>query len=229
MSKLCPSLLMLAVLNLPALSQEPDSRPLPPAGEPPLAVPAAATPPVVPPPTFRVLDDGLLQEAWFGRTVAFQPEKDIDFFWIKPGLDLGGLTIRVQKWEPADLLEKGRDEKDLKKAAELTYQFPLILRNTLGPALGARVKLSSTQGDATLVGRLVDVNAGSQNAKFFVWMGAGSSTATWDLKLVDARTNELLLAVHHRCVSGSAMSEVQDKVEKWCRLLGQKLAAVAVR
>ena len=79
-----------------------------------------------------------------------------------------------------------------------------------------------------LVGRLVDSNAGSMNAKFFVWMGAGSSTATWDMKLVDAISGELVLAVHHRAVSGSALTEVQDKIEKWCRRFAQHLSEAAI-
>ncbi len=193
------------------------------------APPAPPAPAPVPGAAVGVLDDGLLQEAWFGGPVAFQATKDIDFLWIKPGLDLAGRQILLKRWEPAVMLQKARDEKDVKKAGELTYLFPLILRNTLGPAFGARVKLSSTDGDLVLTGRFVDVNAGSQNAKLFIWMGAGSSTATWDLKLVDARTNELLLAVHHRCVSGSAFTEVQDKLEKWSRLFARYLSERVVR
>lgn len=209
-----PRLLLLLLTSPLVRAQDP---PAPPA---PAPVPGAAA---------RVLDDGLLQEAWFGGPVAFQATKDIDFLWIKPGLDLAGRQILLKRWEPAVMLQKPRDEKDVKKAGELTYLFPLILRNTLGPAFGARVKLSSTEGDLVLTGRFVDVNAGSQNARLFIWMGAGSSTATWDLKLVDARTNELLLAVHHRCVSGSAFTEVQDKLEKWSRVFARLLSETAIR
>ena len=170
-----------------------------------------------------MLDDGLLEESWFGETLPFTHTKDIDFLWVKPGLNLAGRQIQIRSWEKAIMLREKRDEKDLKVAAELTYQLPLILRNSLHPAFGTRVALSSTAGDCILTGRLVDVNAGSQAAKLFVWMGAGSGTATWDLKLVDAKTQELMLAVHHRCVSGSAFTEVQDKVEKWSKRFAQYL------
>jgi hypothetical protein len=202
-----------------------------------VAPPATAPVPVEPAPgsagvkepTFRILDDGLLQESWFGVPVAFGHEENIDFIWIKPGLNLAGRQVRIRSWEKAITIREGRDEKDLKQASELTYMFPLMLRNTLGPALGSRVTFSSSQGDCTLIGRLVDSNAGSRNAKFFVGLGVGSSTATWDLKLVDSTSNELLLAVHHRAVSGSAFTEVQDKIEKWCRRFAQYLGTTVVR
>lgn len=212
-----------------ALAQEPVPQPPPPAPADPTPAPPPAAIPEPKPLPFRTLDDGLLQEAWFKVSVDFRPEKEIDFFWMKPGLDLAGRKIRLPGWEPAAMLKPGRDEKDFKKAAELTYLFPLILRNKLGPAFGSRVKLSSTEGDLVLMGRLVDVNAGSQDARLLIWMGAGSSTATWDLKLVDAHSGDLLLAVHHRCISGSAMTEVQDKMEKWSRAFAKHLCDTALR
>jgi hypothetical protein len=177
---------------------------------------------------FRVLDDGQLLESWFGVSVNFTSTENIDFLWIKPGLNLAGRQIWVRSWEKPLILRNGRDEKDTKQASELTYMFPLVLRNTLGPAFGSRVSLSGSRGDFTLIGRLVDSNAGSMNAKFFVWMGAGSSTATWDLKLTDSKSNELVMAVHHRAVSGSAFTEVQDKIEKWCRKFAQYLGTTVV-
>lgn len=218
----CASILIFA----PVLAQDPGPQPPPvPPAAPEAAAPAA---PAAPSRPFRILDDGLLQESWFGVPVDFQSGKEIDFLWVKPGLNLAGHQIRLRSWEPAVMLQKQRDERDVKKADELTYLFPLVLRNTLGSAFGKRVKLSSSDGDLTLTGRFVDVNAGSQNAKLFIWMGAGSGTATWDLKLVDSRTNELMLAVHHRCVSGSALTEVQDKLEKWSRMFARYLSDTAV-
>jgi len=219
-----------ALIFIQALASGVAQEPTPQPPQPPPAPPAvtAPEPAASKPPPFRVLDDGLLQESWFGVPVDFRSEKEIDFLWVKPGFDLTGRQLRLRSWEPAVMLQKQRDEKDLKKAAELTYLFPLVLRNTLGPAFGTRVKLSSTEGDFTLIGRFVDVNAGSQNAKMLIWMGAGSGTATWDLKVVDSRTNELLLAVHHRCVSGSAFTEVQDKLEKWSRMFARYLSDTAL-
>ena len=233
-------ILCLILVSMPMAAQEPPSQPPAPqttvvaapgpTPAPPAPVPAQPTPApaATMTPTFRVLDDGQLQESWFGVPVAFSTQDNFDFIWIKPGLNLVGRQIWVRSWDKPVALKAGRDEKDFKQAAELTYMFPLILRNTLGPALGSRVKLSGSKGEFMLVGRLVDSNAGSMNAKFFVWMGAGSSTATWDMKLVDAISGELVLAVHHRAVSGSALTEVQDKIEKWCRRFAQPLSEAAI-
>lgn len=216
---------VLALILAPGRAQEPAPQAPPPA--PAASLPAPAIPESKPP-SFRTLDDGLLEESWFKVPVDFRAEKDIDFIWMKPGLNLAGRQIRLQSWEPAAMLKKGRGAKDLKKAAELTYLFPLVLRNKLGPAFGSRVRLSSTDGDLVLSGRFVDVNAGSQDARLIIWMGVGSSTATWDLKLVEAASGELLLAVHHRCISGSAMTEVQDKLEKWSRTFAKHLSDTAL-
>jgi hypothetical protein len=241
MSKPRDFALSLILCSIPMFAQEPT--PPPPAQPVPVvvapgspsstpAVPLSTTPTPLPAeqksPIFRVLDDGQLLESWFGVPVTFTHKDDIDFIWMKPGLNLAGRQIWIHSWEKPLILKDGRDEKDLKQASELTYMFPLLLRNTLGPAFGSRVSLSGSRGDLTLIGRLVDSNAGSMNAKFFVWMGAGSSTATWDIKLIDSTSNELVLAVHHRAVSGSAFTEVQDKIEKWCRRFAQHLSDTVV-
>ena len=182
-----------------------------------------AKPPAPAREAFPLLDDGLLDPAWFGGPVSFQAEKEIDFFWMKPGFNLSGRQMRLKIWDPPVLLAKDRDAKDAQKARELTYLFPIVLRNNLNAVLAGKVKFSSTEGEVTVLGRFVDVNAGSENTKFWLGLGAGSATATWDLKIVDAKTNELLVAVHHRVVSASAFSGIQDKLEKWTRKFGQFL------
>ncbi|MBP1772957.1 MAG: hypothetical protein H6P99_2120 [Holophagaceae bacterium] len=113
------------------------------------------------------------------------------------------------------MLRKGRDGKDNAKATELTDSFPGMLRGALTGAFNGKAKVSRTEGDLTLIGRFVDANAGSKAAKWLIGLGAGSETATWDLKVVDPKTGELLLAVHHRAISGTAMSTIQDKLVKW--------------
>lgn len=60
-------------------------------------------------------------------------------------------------------------------------------------------------------------------------MGAGASNATWDLKFVDRQTGELLLALHHRTMSGTHMSEIDDKIIKWLEKFGEILKDGAYR
>lgn len=175
------------------------------------------------------LDNGLLDPSWFGDSVAFAKGDDIDFFWMKEGLNLTNHVIYMKPWEDPTMLKKGRDGKDNARATEITDSFPGILRGAITGALTGKAKASRTEGDIVLIGRFVDANAGSKVAKWMIGLGAGSESATWDLKLVDAKTGELLLAVHHRSMSGTAMTNISDKLAKWASKFASFLAEKAAK
>ena len=197
---------------------------------PPATPIAAATPAPAPPAAPAALqDDGLLDPAWFGAGIAFAKSDDVDFFWVKPGLNLAGRTIQMKAWEDPSMLRKGRDGKDNAKATELTDAFPAMLRGALAGAFNGKAKVSRTEGDLTLTGRFVDANAGNKVAKWLIGLGAGSETATWDLKVLDTKTGEVLLAVHHRAISLTAMSNIQDKMGKWADKFSTFVATQAVK
>ncbi len=197
----------------PALQTAPaPAAPLTPAA-PLMPMPAAVPKPAAPKAPLQ--DEGLLDPAWFGEGVTFTKNDDVDFFWIKPGLDLTGHTLYMKPWDDPAMLRKGRDGKDNAKATEITDSFPGMLRGALNGAFNGKAKVSRTEGDLVLVGRFVDANAGSKAAKWLIGLGAGSETATWDLKILDPKSGETLLAVHHRAISGTAMSNIQDKLVKW--------------
>jgi hypothetical protein len=192
--------------------------------------PAEAAPePPKPQAKAPLLDDGLLDPAWFGPgiTLAKTPD-DIDYAWIKAGLDIGGRTVRMAPWEEPRFLGKGRSRKDHAKGTEITDSFPGILRGAIAESLKDRTKVSRDQGDLVLVGRVVDARAGSRGAKWMIGMGAGKESATWDLKLVDARTGEVLVAVHHRVLSLTAMSDIHYKLVKWADRFADFLARKAL-
>lgn len=196
---------------------------------PPAAEGKAAPAPMPAAPKQPLQDEGLLDPAWFGPAVTFTKSEDVDFFWIKPGLNLAGRTLFMKPWDDPVMLRKGRDGKDNAKATEITDSFPGMLRGALTGAFNGKARVSRTEGDLTLVGRFVDANAGSKAAKWLIGMGAGSETATWDLKIVDPKTGELLIAVHHRAISMTAMSNIQDKLVKWCDKFATFIAAQAIR
>jgi hypothetical protein len=104
-----------------------------------------------------------------------------------------------------------------------------MLRGALTGAFQGRAKVSRTAGDLDLVGRFVDVNAGSKAAKWMIGLGAGSETATWDLKILEPKTGEVLLAVHHRAASLTAMSNLQDKLVKWSDKFATFVATRAIK
>ncbi|HLP31268.1 MAG TPA: DUF4410 domain-containing protein [Geothrix sp.] len=217
-----------AMLVACAVAQE-ATGPAPLAPPPAAAAPAPVATPKPAAPKPALLDDGLLDPAWFGEGVAFTRGDDVDFFWIKPGLDLSGRVLWMKPWEDPAMLRKGRDGKDNAKATELTDSFPGMLRGALTGAFNGKAKVSRTEGDLTLTGRFVDANAGSKAAKWLIGLGAGSETATWDLKVVDPKTGELLLAVHHRAISGTAMSTIQDKLVKWSDKFATFIASRATK
>jgi hypothetical protein len=97
------------------------------------------------------------------------------------------------------------------------------LAGGLAAALEGVAKVSRREGDIQVVGRIVDCKAGSKAAKFLVGMGAGSASATWDLKFVDRQSGELLLALHHRAISGTYLTDIDDKIVKWIEEFGKLL------
>jgi hypothetical protein len=221
-------LFVLALVGLGAVAQE-TPKPQPPPAQ--AAAPAPQPSPAAPVPAAKaeILDEGLLDPSWFGSGVTFTKGDDVDFFWVKPGLDLSGHVIHMKPWEDPAMLRKGRDGKDNAKATEITDSFPGMLRGALTGAFNGKAKVSRSEGDLALVGRFVDANAGSKAAKWLIGLGAGSETATWDLKILDAKSGEVLLAVHHRAISGTAMSNIQDKLVKWADKFATFTAARAFK
>lgn len=172
----------------------------------------------------KPLDEGLLDPAWFAVPgIEFRALDDVDYFWVKPGFQLTGRKIQIEEWSDPKLMGKERDAKDSAKAVEITDEFPARLRGALMTSLAGVAEVSRKEGDLALTGRIVDCNAGSKAAKWLVGMGAGSASATWDMKLVDKASGEVVLALHHRAISGTAMSEIDDKVIKWLEELGNIL------
>jgi Domain of unknown function (DUF4410) len=212
---------------IPATVPAPASTPAPAPAPVPTPAPAPATKPSVPKAPLQ--DEGLLDPAWFGDGITFTKSEDVDYYWVRPGLDLSGHTLFMKPWEDPAMLRQGRDGKDNAKATEITDSFPGMLRGALTGAFNGKAKVSRTEGDLVLIGRFVDVNAGSKAAKFWLGFGAGSETATWDLKILNPKTGDLLLAVHHRAISGSAMSNIQDKLVKWADKFATFVATQAIK
>ena len=162
------------------------------------------------------LDEGKLDSSWFGIGDAeFRQTPHFDYLWVADGFDLDGRTLHFVDWEQPQFLGKERDSKDSARAFELTEKMPLWLRGGLAPAIGESVELSRDRGDVRVEGRFVDVNAGSTAAKWIIGAGAGSAAATWDIRFVDAESGKTLAAIHHRSISGTQMSDIDDKVVKW--------------
>jgi len=171
----------------------------------------------------KKLDKGILDPAWFGPSVEFRTTEDIDYVWVKPGFSIKGHKLSIAPWGDPALLGEDRGPRDAAKASELTEVMPSRLRGALGNTLSGVAEVSKDDGDIELTGRLSDCDAGSKAAKVWVGLGAGHASATMDVKLTDKASGELLAAIHHRVVSVTNASEVDDKIAKWLEKLGQAL------
>lgn len=160
------------------------------------------------------LDHGLLDPGWFGSPVEFRNTVSIDYLWVRPGLTLKGKTLQVGEWDPP-MLPEYRNDKNRRKAEYLTEEMPGWMRVALELELSGVAKVGRTAGEILVTGRFVDCNRGNQVAKELIGFGAGSATATWDLRFVDKKSGEVLVAVHHRTVSGSALTQIDDKILRW--------------
>jgi hypothetical protein len=175
----------------------------------------------------RMLDEGKLDTSWYGDDREFRKADEIDYLWVKPGFSLSGKKVQFAKWnEPQFLGEKAgeRDAKDKRLAGNLTSNMPEIFAEAFRNGLAGTVTVVESGGQVKVVGRIVDCTEGSAAAKFWVGMGAGSGSTTFDMKFLDAKSGELVAAIHHRVVSGSNLSTTDSKFVKWVDEFAERLA-----
>jgi len=175
----------------------------------------------------KLFDEGKLDPAWFGGDREFHSTDEIDYLWVKPGFALAGKKIHFAEWEePQFKGEKAgeRDTKDKRLANDLTANLPEIFGEAFQNGLADKVTVVKSGGEIRVVGRIVDCSGGSTAAKFWVGMGAGSGNTTFDLKFLDAKSGELLAALHHRVVSGTTLSTTDSKLVKWVDELAEELS-----
>jgi hypothetical protein len=193
-------------------------------------------------------DHGLLEASWFGNPdLPFRQGKHVSFYWVKPGLDLQGRTVREGAWSPVAMRRPDATPEDRAKAEELNAKLPQDLEKGIWRRLEGRggVRFSRDGGDYVLTGRVVDYHPGSVASKVGTtfslatgrFAGAiiekavrkekgipedqGKECVTFDLKLEDARTREVVLAIHQKTFDPYS---AELSFEKWSRHLGRILA-----
>lgn len=162
------------------------------------------------------LDDGLLDPAWFGGPgMEFRETNSVDYVWRKPGFTAEGHSFWIKPWEEPAWLGKERDTVDAKRAEELTKAMHGRFKAALATTLRGKAQVSLYQGNVVVLGRLVDVNT-TKAASF-------SGSATWDIKFVDGKSGELLMAVHHRTINANFMSDLPSRIWKWMAEFGEDM------
>jgi hypothetical protein len=174
-----------------------------------------------------VLDDGRLQKSWFGGDFEFRETDDIDYLWVKPGFTLDGRSLHFAEWPQPEFIGPdgaSRDTKDKRLAQDMAREMADVFAVGFSNAFGSRLKVSQSEGDVLVEGRIVDCTTGSTAAKVFVGFGAGSGATTIDLRFKDAASGELLMAIHHRVVSGTTWSTTDSKFVDWVDETAELLA-----
>ena len=166
----------------------------------------------------RPLDEGRLDPSWFGDGLEFRETDEIDYLWVRPGFSLDGRSIRFVPWPEPELIgaDAGkRDTKDKRLARQMASTMHEVFAEAFENAFGDRVKIVEGGEQLRAEGRVVDCSTGATAAKMLVGFGAGAGNTTLDWKLVDAASGELLVAIHHRAVSGTSWSTTDSKLVDW--------------
>jgi hypothetical protein len=230
-----PTLLVLALAGFLG-AQTPQADPSPAPQAPQAEAPKAPAGP----------DHGLLDPAWFGTPgPTFRQGKHITYYWVKPGLDLDGKAIQQGPWAPVAMLRADATKEDREKAEALNAKLPEDLAKGSGHRRRHGVRISPDGGDYILTGRVVDYHSGSMATKIGTaaslatgkFAGAivekvvrkeedipedqGKECVTFDLKIEDARTHELVLAIHQKSFDPFS---AELSFEKWSRHLAKLLS-----
>jgi len=154
-------------------------------------------------------DDGRLESAWFGATAPDfhrcdgdrcklgKDEVSVDYLWVKPSFSLKGHVLLLKPWESVAFLgDAKRESGEIKNGAKITTEAATELVKMLNKAYKGFASASLTEGDWIVTARVVDC-AGPFGIGWIKF-----SNATYDLKITDKASGEMVLALHTRHVGG---------------------------
>lgn len=167
------------------------------------------------------LDDGRLDPSWFGAGVAFQPSKALGFQWLKPNLDLRNRSLRLRAWEPVAWVQGPRAGKDQAFLSRVAPGLPGDLERGLKKGLKGALPVSTASGDLVLVARVADALGADDD-----YMAVRPMTLSFDLKLVDGDSGEVLAAFHDT-ITGPNTDAISYHFGRWCEGMGRVLAPAA--
>jgi hypothetical protein len=168
------------------------------------------------------MDEGRLDPAWFGPAATLRTSRALGYQWLKPGLNLKDRSLRLKAWEAPAWGPGKRALKDQTFLQRVEPVLPSALDRGLQRGLKGAVPVSATGGDVQVVARVADAVGQSDD-----YMAMGSVTLSFDIKLVDGDTGELLAAFHDT-LQGSNAEAITFLFGRWCEDLGKVLAKAAV-
>lgn len=155
----------------------------------------------------ELLDGGLLEPEWFGPGPVWTRDWRVDYFWAKPDVRLDPPSIYFRPWEEPKFLSE-RDALDYASGWEAAEYLQNLLRTRLAGMAGLRLATSPEQTPYHASGRIVEATHIRQGAGATFGIAAGLPTFTWDFKVTDLRSGEVILASHHRSVWAPASTWV---------------------
>ncbi|MEL7062083.1 MAG: DUF4410 domain-containing protein [Acidobacteriota bacterium] len=173
----------------------------------------------------ETLDDGLLELSWFGDGIEFHDANKIDYLWVRDGFRFEGQSVHFEEWPEPELIGPEAEERDVEDR-RLARQMASDLHRIFQDAWTRHLDIESSleEGDLLVTGRIVDCSTGNQAAKMLVGFGAGAGYVTIDLKVTDKASGDLMMAIHHRVVSGTGWSTTDSKFAKWVEKAAKKAA-----
>ncbi len=179
----------------------------------------------------RTLDEGSLVIDWFEEDadLEFRETDNVDYLWVSDDFsvkDLEKRKLHFPDWPDVEFIGEDaeeRDNDDRSLARRMNRLMPQYFFDCFDIAWEGAVETSFDEGEIEVTGRIVDCSTGNNAAKWIVGFGAGQGYILVDLKMVDKESGKLLLALHHRVVSGTNMSTTESKFSKWVGKLSEDI------
>jgi|GEM_PF-825593 len=184
----------------------------------------------------RTLDEGSLVIDWFEEDgdLEFRETEEVDYLWVSDAFSekaLESSKLHFPDWPEVEFVGDDADERDnddRSLARRMNRLMPQYFHDAFDLGWDGRVECSFDEGDIEVTGRVVDCSTGNNAAKWIVGFGAGAGYVAVDVKMVDTETGELLMALHHRVVSGTNMSSTESKFSKWVGKLSDEIREVGL-
>ncbi len=145
----------------------------------------------------------------------------LDFVYIAPSFNAMGAVIQVKDFTmEAPLPEDEADDDDAEDVRweEAGKMMAEAIVTKTGPKLkGKTVSLTKDEAPYVMDGRIFEFERGSRAARFLVGFGAGSGYITFEFKVVEAASGNVVLAAKHRRLAPGVTMDLKDLINDFAK------------